>query len=235
MPRRLPLLLLLALLAFLPGCRFGNSAPERQGYTLVLLKTGAKPEPPDAESQKLFEGHFANMMRLAKEKKLLLAGPYGKPKHDPALRGLFVLDTSDPAQAKAWAETDPCFQAGIFTLEYRALSTQAALHALLAQELARVAAEEAAGEHPAPGANVRPYVILHAARGAEMERELAGQEYVLLRGRVDGGGGWAILAAQTPEEALELVGASRERMGDVAVDAWYATKGLEKLPTLVDG
>jgi len=225
----------LVLLASLPACRFGSSAPEARGYTLVYLKTGAKTQLSDAEEKTIFSGHFANMQRLAKEKKLLLAGPFGEPKHDINLRGLFVLDTSDPAQAKAWAESDPGFQAQVFTLEYHPLRTSAALHALLGQELARMAAEDAAGQHPAPGANGRAYVLITAANGAEMERELAGQTYTLLRGRIEGGLGWAVIDAPDPNAALELIGASHEHMGNIALDAWFATKGLEQLPTLVDG
>jgi uncharacterized protein YciI len=235
MQRFLSFFLSLCLLAFLPACRFGSSAPEVQGYTLVYLKTGAKTELSKEEGEKIFAGHFANMTRLAKEKKLLVAGPFGQPRHDAGLRGLFVLDTADEAQARAWAETDPGFQAQVFTLEYQPLRTNAALRALLEQELARMAAEEAAGEHPAPGANVRPYVLLTATNGEEMLRELAGQTFTLLRARLEGGLGWAVIDAPDPNAALELIGASRERMGTVLFDAWYATKGLEKLPTLVDG
>lgn len=234
MQRFVPLVLSLCLLAFLPACRFGSTAPEVQGYTLVYLKTGSKTELSKEESERIFAGHFANMTRLAKERKLLLAGPFGQPRHDTALRGLFVLDTADETQARAWAETDPGFQAQVFTLEYHALRTNAALHALLEQELARMAAEEASGQHPAPGANARPYVLLTATNGEETLRELAGQTFTLLRGRLDGGLGWAVIDAPDPNAALELIGASRERMGTVLFDAWFATKGLERLPTLVD-
>jgi uncharacterized protein YciI len=230
-----PLVLALFLLACLPACRFGSSGPDERGYTLVYLKTGEKTKLSDEESKTIFAGHFANMQRLAKEKKLLLAGPFGQPKHDIDLRGLFVLDTDDPVQAQAWAETDPGFQAHVFKLEYHPLRTQAALRALLDQELARMAAEDAAGEHPAPGANGRSYVLLTAQLGIEMEREIAGETFTLLHGRIDGGLGWAVIDATDPNAAIELIGASREKMGTALFDAWFATKGLEQLPTLVDG
>ena len=230
----LRLVLALFLLACLSSCRFGSSGPDERGYTLVYLKTGSKEKLSEEEQKTIFAGHFANMQRLAREKKLLLAGPFGQPKHDLALRGLFLLDTDDPAQAKAWAETDPGFQAHVFTLEYHSLHTTSALRALLDQELARMAAEEAAGEHPAPGANGSNYVLLTAQLGLAMERELAGETFTLLHGRIDGGFGWAILDASDPNAAVELIGASREKMGTTLFDAWFATKGLEQLPTLVD-
>jgi len=235
MQRFVPFVLSLFLLALLPGCRFGSSAPEDRGYTLVYLKTGSKAKLSEEESKRIFAGHFANMLRLAEERKLLLAGPFGQPKHDLALRGLFVLDTGDPEQARAWAETDPGFQAQVFALEYHPLRTNAALRALLEQELAAHAAAEASGEKPAPGANIRAYVLLTATLGAEMERELAGQTFTLLRGQIDGGLGWAVIDATDPNAAVELIGASRERMGTVLFGSWMATKGLEQLPSLVDG
>ena len=98
-----------------------------------------------------------------------------------------------------------------------------------------MAAEEASGEKPPPGANGRAYVLLTAQLGLEMEREIAGETFTLLHGRIDGGLGWAVLDASDPNAAVELIGASREKMGTVLFDAWFATKGLEKLPTLVDG
>jgi len=235
MQRFVHLVLSLFLLGALPACRFGSSGPDERGYTLVYLKTGSKEKLSDEEQKTIFAGHFANMQRLAKEKKLLLAGPFGQPKHDLALRGLFVLDTDDPLQAQAWAETDPGFQAHVFTLEYHPLRTQAPLRALLDQELARMAAEEASGAHPAPGANIRAYVLITAQLGLEMEREIAGETFTLLHGRIDGGLGWAVIDAADPNAAVELIGASREKMGTTLFDSWLATKGLEQLPTLVDG
>ncbi len=234
MQRCVPFLLSLFLLTCLSACRFGSSGPDERGYTLVYLKTGAKTQLSDEESKTIFAGHFANMQRLASEKKLLLAGPFGQPKHDIDLRGLFVLDTEDPAQAQAWAETDPGFQAHVFKLEYHPLRTQAPLHALLEAELAATAADEAAGRHPEMAERVRSYVLLTATQGLEMERQLAGQTFSILHGRIDGDLGWAVIDAPDPNAALELIGASREHMGTVVLDSWFATKGLVQLPTLVD-
>jgi len=235
MQRHLSLVLSLFLLALLPACRFGSSAPEARGYTLVYLKTGTKTGLSKEESQTIFAGHFANMQRLAGERKLLLAGPFGKNKHDEALRGLFILDTEDPVEARAWAETDPGFQAQVFVLEYHPLRTQAALRALLDRELALEAEDKAAGRQPDMAERLRTYVLLTSSLGAEMEQELAGEAFTLLRGRLEGGQGWAILDAKDPDAALEMIGAAREHMGTVALDSWFATRGIEQLPTLVDG
>lgn len=81
-------------------------------YVLVILKTG----PNDAsikgkERQDIFAGHLANIGRLADEKKLAVAGPFGK--NDKSYRGLFILNVSSVEEAQRLAETDPAVKAGI--------------------------------------------------------------------------------------------------------------------------
>jgi len=46
-----------------------------RSYVLVILKTGPKKATDKAERAKIFEGHFANMNRLAEDGKLAVAGP----------------------------------------------------------------------------------------------------------------------------------------------------------------
>lgn len=78
-------------------------------YVLVFLEKGAKWTPEvTAESKKLQEGHMANINRLGKEKKLLLAGPVAD---GGDLRGIFVFDTESLEEAKSWCDADPAVQA----------------------------------------------------------------------------------------------------------------------------
>lgn len=56
------------------------------------------------ERDDMFKGHFANMGRLAAEKKLALAGPLDGV---DGWRGLFVLSVADIEEAKALVATDP--------------------------------------------------------------------------------------------------------------------------------
>lgn len=86
-------------------------------YVLAILKTG----PNDTivkgdERKKAFEGHFANMTRLANEGKLAIAGPFGS--NDKTFRGLFILAVTTIDEAKALAETDPSIKSGIFIVDY---------------------------------------------------------------------------------------------------------------------
>ena len=98
MPARAAVPAVLALLAVLcalsAACAATGGRPAERELTLVLLKTGPQSGALSQEDTKqLFAGHFSNMERLAEERQLLLAGPFGQVRHDDTLRGLFVLDT----------------------------------------------------------------------------------------------------------------------------------------------
>jgi uncharacterized protein YciI len=99
-------LLLLIVLAF------ASSAHAQKQYTFVFLN-----KKPDAEklseeqSKKIMDGHMANINRLAKEGKLLAAGPFDGG------GGIFIFSTTSPDEAKQWLSTDPGIQANRWNVE----------------------------------------------------------------------------------------------------------------------
>ena len=93
-------------------------------YVLVILKTGPNKMPEGAARAKMFQGHFANIKRLADEKKLALAGPLDGTE---GRRGIFVLATPDIEEAKALVATDPVIIQGEMVAEYHKLFSSAAL------------------------------------------------------------------------------------------------------------
>jgi uncharacterized protein YciI len=93
-------------------------------YVLVILKTGPSKMPAGDARTRMFEGHFANMGRLAGERKLVLAGPLdGKE----GRRGIFVFNTPDIDTAKTWVATDPVIINGEMVAEYHKFYGSAAL------------------------------------------------------------------------------------------------------------
>jgi uncharacterized protein YciI len=93
-------------------------------YVLVILKTGPKKMAAGDERNAMFKGHFANMGKLAGEKKLVLAGPLdGKD----GRRGIFVFNTPDIETAKTWVATDPVIINGEMEAEYHKFYGSAAL------------------------------------------------------------------------------------------------------------
>ena len=93
-------------------------------YVLVILKTGPSTMAAGEARTKMFEGHFANMGKLAGEKKLVLAGPLdGKE----GRRGIFVFNTPEIETAKTWVATDPVIINGEMVAEYHKFYGSAAL------------------------------------------------------------------------------------------------------------
>lgn len=86
-----------------------------RSYVLVILKTGPKTIPAGKERDEMFAGHFANMTRLAKEGKLVLAGPLDRV---DGWRGLFVFAVDSIEEAKKLTETDPVIIKGEMIAEY---------------------------------------------------------------------------------------------------------------------
>ena len=82
----------------------------KQYYFVMLTKGARRDEIKDtAVINKLQAGHMDNMDRLAKEGKLMLAGPFGD---DGNWRGIFVFDAGSEEEVKSLLATDPAIKAG---------------------------------------------------------------------------------------------------------------------------
>ena len=96
--------------------RLGADARGMRHYVLVILKTGPTPMAQGKARDAMFEGHFANIMRLAKAGKLALAGPFGE--NPDGWRGLFVMAVETVEEARALTQTDPVIRNGEMIAEY---------------------------------------------------------------------------------------------------------------------
>jgi hypothetical protein len=177
---------------------------------------------------------MANIQKLANERVLVLAGPYGKEKSDPMLRGLFVFATPDAARAKEIAETDPGFAAGVFRFDYHALATDAPLRDALEVVLAAQAADQAAGRTRPHTETMRSYVLLTAGDGVAARAALAGQPFVFWSSQLDGDRALLLLDAETSVAAREMLAPFAGRLGAHTLDDWYATKQLAELPAMAN-
>ena len=95
-----------------------------KSYVFVILKTGKVKIEDKEESKEIFAGHFANMARLMKEGKLVLAGPFvdGEPK-----RGIYIFNVTTIKEAEELVKTDPAVKAGVLNYELTKLYSSAAL------------------------------------------------------------------------------------------------------------
>ena len=98
-------------------------------YVFCLLKTGSNTIATKEESQKLFEGHMNNIGRLAKEGKLVVAGPFMKNERN--YRGIYIFNASTIEEAKEFVATDPAVQSNLFEAELTLWYGSAALQETL--------------------------------------------------------------------------------------------------------
>ena len=95
-----------------------NAPMEFDSFIVVLLvRPPDAPDIPKAELDKLQEAHLANINRLAKEGKLLKAGPF-EDYSGRNVRGMFILKTDSEQVAREWVGTDPLVKIGRLKPEY---------------------------------------------------------------------------------------------------------------------
>lgn len=104
--------------------RVGADDYGMRSYVLVLLRSGPHPMPDGPARDAMFQGHMANIRRLADAGMLATAGPAdGKQ----GLRGLFVLAVGDLDAARRLVATDPAIEHGELVAEYHTFYGSAAL------------------------------------------------------------------------------------------------------------
>lgn len=86
-----------------------------KSYVFVILKTGSAQLDDKEQVSMLFRGHLENINRLVEQKKLIVAGPFGKNEHN--YRGLFIFDSKDKAEVEAMLETDPAIKEKLLEAE----------------------------------------------------------------------------------------------------------------------
>jgi uncharacterized protein YciI len=83
-----------------------------QTHIIVFLnKRSDKSELPKEETDKIMDGHMANIKRLAAEGKLLAAGPFDGG------GGLFIFKSNSTAEVSEWIQTDPGVKAQRWRVE----------------------------------------------------------------------------------------------------------------------
>jgi uncharacterized protein YciI len=83
-------------------------------YVMAFLKKGPNRDRSEEEANKLQAAHMANIKRMAKLGKLVLAGPF---LNDGEIRGIYIFAVETVEEAKALTASDPAIQAGSLVME----------------------------------------------------------------------------------------------------------------------
>ena len=87
-----------------------------KSYYLVILKKGKNEIADKTIKSTLMKGHRDNISKLAKDGKLIVAGPMFE-KNEKEYSGIFILDAKTKEEAESLVLTDPSIKAGIFDVE----------------------------------------------------------------------------------------------------------------------
>jgi uncharacterized protein len=93
-------------------------------YVIAFLKTGPNRLKDSAARADLQMAHLKNIIRLADEGKLIVAGPF---LDNQDIRGIFIFNVSTVEEAKKLTETDPAVKAGTLIMELHPWYGSAAL------------------------------------------------------------------------------------------------------------
>src|SRR5258708_35480806 len=86
-------------------------AQDRKLTFVFLHRKDDKAELPKEEGDRIMAGHMANIQRLAKEGKLLVAGPF------EGGGGIFIFNSDSSDRVKEWLSTDPGVKAKRWNIE----------------------------------------------------------------------------------------------------------------------
>lgn len=104
--------------------RLGADDIGMRQYVMVFLKRGPNRPTDSLAREKLQKAHLENIGRLAKEGKLILAGPF---MDNQDIRGIYLFAVSSIEEAKALTQTDPAVKAGSLVMELHLWYGSAAL------------------------------------------------------------------------------------------------------------
>jgi len=88
---------------------------EMKRYWLVLLQKGPNRNQDSISAEKIQAAHMANINRLAKEGKLIMAGPIGV---EDDLRGIFLMNCTDSTEVENFVKTDSAVMTGRLIMKY---------------------------------------------------------------------------------------------------------------------
>ena len=88
---------------------------EMKRFWLVLLQKGPNRNQDSISAEKIQAAHMANINRLAKEGKIIMAGPIGV---DGDLRGIFLMNCADSTEVENFVKTDSAVITGRLIMKY---------------------------------------------------------------------------------------------------------------------
>lgn len=108
----------------LKALQYGADKYGMKKYVMAFLKRGPNRDQDSVTAAELQKAHLQNIIRMAEDGTLVLAGPF---LDDDNVRGIYIFDVPTIEEAKALTATDPAIIAGRLEMELRPWYGTAAL------------------------------------------------------------------------------------------------------------
>ena len=108
----------------LKAIKYGADYYGMKSYVMAFLKRGPNRDQDSITAAELQNAHLKNIIRMANEGVLILAGPF---LDDGEIRGIYIFNVETVEEAKALTATDPAIQAGRLEMELHPWYGSAAL------------------------------------------------------------------------------------------------------------
>jgi uncharacterized protein YciI len=102
----------------------GADAYGMKTYVMAFLKEGPDRTQDSTTAAAIQRGHLDNITRMAKEGKLIFAGPF---MDSFEIKGIYIFDVETIEEAEELTNTDPAIQSGRLTMELHPFYGSAAL------------------------------------------------------------------------------------------------------------
>lgn len=96
------------------AAKLGSDDYGMKQYVMAFLKRGPNRSQDSVTAANLQKAHLENIIRMANEGTLVLAGPF---MDDGEVRGIYVFDVKTVEEARALTETDPAIKAGRLAMD----------------------------------------------------------------------------------------------------------------------
>ena len=177
-----------------------------------------KEELPKEQVEKIQEGHMANIKRLAKEGKLLDAGPF------EGGGGIFILNTASVGEATEWLSTDPGVKAKRWNIEILLFTPRIGTPCKAPEPI-----EMVTYEFVRYIANITKYNVQNAPETArkhdEYLKQIAKTGNVILEGTFGEDGGILIMKGALQKEVIESDPSLNEGLYQVEFKKLFIAKG----------
>ena len=191
-----------------------------QPMVIVFLHHKAdKPELPKEQVDKIMEGHFANMKKLAGEGKLLVAGPF------EGGGGIFIFNAKSTDEVREWIKSDPGIQNNRWNVELQPYHPRTGIPRLVNEPYQMTSYTFIRFDSYVAKFNVNMVAEI-LKKHDEYLSEIKKSGNVLAEGIFnDTDGGILIIKGELDKKVIESDPAVQEGLLSINVKKWYVAKG----------